>query len=42
MLLHKAAARTIEHLRRLIGDCLDALTPAECANYFAGTSYDAY
>ncbi|HEX8342131.1 MAG TPA: transposase [Tepidisphaeraceae bacterium] len=41
-LLRKAAARTVDHLWRVIGDCLDAFTPAECANYFAATGYDAY
>ena len=40
-LLRKAAARTVDHLWRLIGDCLDAFTPAECANYFAAAGYDA-
>ena len=41
-LLRKAAARTVEHLWRVIGDCLDAFTPIECANYFAAAGYDAY
>jgi transposase len=41
-LLRKAAARTVDHLWRVIGDCLDAFTPAECANYFAAAGYDAY
>jgi transposase len=30
-LLRKAAAGTVDHLWRVIGDCLDAFTPAECA-----------
>ena len=41
-LLRKAAARTVDHLWRVIGDCLDAFTPDECANYFAAAGYDAY
>ena len=41
-LLRKAAARTVDHLWRVIGDCLDAFTPAECTNYFAAAGYDAY
>ena len=40
-LLRKAAARTIEELWRAIGDCLDAFSPSECANYFAHAGYDA-
>lgn len=35
-------AYTIEHLWRVICDCLDAFTPAECANDFADAGYDAY
>ena len=41
-LLRKAAARTIDQLWRIIGNCLDAFTPEECANYFAAAGYDAY
>ena len=41
-LLRKAAARTIDDLWRVIGDSLDAFTPAECANYFTAAGYDAY
>ena len=41
-LLRKAAARTLDELWRVIGDSLDAFSPAECANYFAATGYDAY
>lgn len=41
-LLRKAAARTVDHLWRVIGDCLDAFTPVDCANYFAAAGYDAY
>jgi transposase len=41
-LLRRAAARTIDELWRVIGDSLDAFSPAECANYFASTGYDAY
>ena len=40
-LLRRAATRTLEQLWRVIGDCLDAFTPAECANYFATAGYDA-
>jgi len=40
-LLRKAAARTVDQLWRVIGDCLDAFTPNECANYFASCGYDA-
>ncbi len=41
-LLRKAAARTIDQLWRVIGDSIDAVTPHECANYFAAAGYDAY
>lgn len=41
-LLRKAAARTVDHLWRVIGDSLDAFTPTECANYFAAAGYEAY
>ena len=41
-LLRKAAARTIDQLWTVIGDSLDAFTPAECANYFRHAGYDAY
>jgi transposase len=41
-LLRKAAARTVEQLSTVIGNCLDAFTPAECANYFENCGYDAY
>jgi transposase len=40
-MLRKAAARTVEQLWRAIGECLDAFTPNECANYFANCGYDA-
>jgi transposase len=40
-LLRKAAERTIEGLWTTIGKLLDAFTPAECANYFAASGYDA-
>ena len=40
-LLRKAAARTVEQLWTVIGQCLDAFTPDECANYFAAAGYDA-
>jgi transposase len=41
-LLRKAAARTVDDLWRVIGDCMDAFTPAECQNYFAHCGYDAF
>jgi transposase len=40
-LLRKAAARTIDDLWHVIGQCLDAFTPDECVNYFANCGYDA-
>ena len=40
-LLRKAAARTRDDLYRAIGAAIDTFTPAECANYFAATGYDA-
>jgi transposase len=40
-LLRRAAARTIEELWRVIGKCLNAFSPSECANYFAHAGYDA-
>jgi len=40
-LLRRAAARTLEELWQVIGDCIDAFTPSECANYFAHAGYDA-
>jgi transposase len=40
-LLRRAAARTIDELWRVIGGCLDAFSPSECANYFAHAGYDA-
>ena len=39
-LLRKAAARTVETLQRAIADALDAVTPQECANYFANSEYE--
>ena len=41
-LLRKAVARSIDQLWNVIGDSLDALTPAECANYFRHAGYNAY
>ena len=40
-LLRKTAERTREGLWTAIGRLLDAVTPAECANYFAAAGYDA-
>jgi len=42
MLLRKAAPRTADDLSRAIGAAMDILTPAECANDFAGAAYAAY
>ena len=39
-LLRKAAARTLDALWRVIGESLDAFTPAECANYFTAAGYE--
>ena len=39
-LLRKAAARTIDELWAIIGQCLDRVTPTECANYFAAAGYE--
>jgi transposase len=39
-LLRKAAERTIEGLRNVIGALLPAFTPQECANSFAAAGYD--
>ena len=39
-LLRKAAARTIDELWAIIGQCLDHVTPTECANYFAAAGYE--
>ena len=42
MLLRKAAARTVDHLGRVIGESLDAFARTKCAHYFAAAGYDAY
>ena len=34
-LLRKAAERTVDRLWTVVGDLLDASTPAECTNYLA-------
>jgi len=39
-LLRKAAERTVDRLWTVVGNLLDAFTPAECANYFAAAGYD--
>ena len=36
----KAAERTADRLWTVVGNLLDAFTPAECANYFAAAGYD--
>lgn len=38
-LLRKAAARTLAALENAIAEALDAVTPPECANYFANSGY---
>jgi transposase len=39
-LLRKAAERTVEGLWTTIGRLVDAVTPNECANFFAAAGYD--
>ncbi|MHB8285948.1 MAG: transposase, partial [Caulobacteraceae bacterium] len=39
-LLRKAAARTVDQLRRAIGIAIDAISPNDCANYFTAAGYD--
>ena len=39
-ILRKAAARTISHLWRVIGDAIEQFTPAECANFFRNSGYE--
>lgn len=39
-LLKKAAARTLTDLWAAIADAIDAITPAECTNYFTATGYE--
>lgn len=39
-LLRKAAARTIDDLWRVIGQCLGQFSPLECCNYFQAAGYD--
>jgi transposase len=39
--LRKVAARTVTALEHAIGEAIDTFTPAECANYFNATGYDA-
>ena len=39
-LLRKAAARSREAVRTVIGQLLDTYTPQECANYLANSGYD--
>lgn len=38
--LAMTAARIIDQLWGVIGNSLDAFTPAECANYFAAARHD--
>jgi transposase len=39
-ILKKTAARTIDELWSAIGEAVDAVTPAECENYFNAAGYD--
>lgn len=39
-LLKKAAARTVTDLWHAIANAIEAITPDECANYFAAAGYD--
>ncbi|MFP4005067.1 MAG: IS630 family transposase [Alphaproteobacteria bacterium] len=39
-LLKAAAARTVAELWNAIADAIEAITPAECANYFTATGYE--
>lgn len=39
-LLRKAAERTVDRLWTVVGNLLDAFTPAECANYLAAAGFD--
>jgi transposase len=39
-LLKKAAARTVTDLWDAIASAIDAITPAECANYFTAAGYE--
>jgi transposase len=39
-LLRKAAARTLDALERAIAEALEAVTPAECTNYFTNSGYE--
>jgi transposase len=38
--LRKAAKRTVEAVANAIGPILDAVSPAECTNYFVNAGYD--
>ena len=39
-LLRKAAARTVDDLYQAVASAIDAITPAECGNYFQACRYD--
>lgn len=39
-LLRKAAARTVDELWAVVGDCLPAFTAQECQHYFQAAGYD--
>lgn len=38
--LRKTAARTVENLWDAIRDAINAITPADCSNYFTATGYE--
>mgnify|MGYP002054881754 FL=1 len=38
-LLRKAAARTVDDLHQAVANAIDAITPAECVNYFKACGY---
>jgi hypothetical protein len=37
---HKVAARTVDDLYTAVAHAIDAITPAECANYFQSCGYN--
>ncbi|MBO6877432.1 MAG: transposase [Maricaulis sp.] len=39
-LLRKAAGRTVDDLYQAVASAIDAITPAECVNYFQACGYD--
>lgn len=39
--LRKAAARTVDDLTKVVGRCIKAIAPSECAGYFRNAGYRA-